>query len=109
VKKSEKPRFYGQNKLFFENHALQPLGSFSHMAACSSLENTGKMSLILVFNKNSPRAHMESELGVLGVHGKLVKYVIHLSKKKIEKKLFFFTQAAQTAIDQFLVSRNFRD
>jgi hypothetical protein len=25
--KSEKPRFYGQNKLFFENLALQPLGS----------------------------------------------------------------------------------
>jgi hypothetical protein len=39
--KSEKPRFYGQNKLFFENPTLQPLGSFSHMAACrSSLENT---------------------------------------------------------------------
>jgi hypothetical protein len=83
VKKSEKPRFYGQNKLFFENPALQPLGSFSHMAACrSSLENTWKMSLILVFNKNSPRAHTESELGVLGVHGKLVKYVVHLFKRK---------------------------
>jgi hypothetical protein len=27
VKKSEKPRFYGQNKLFFENPTLQPLGS----------------------------------------------------------------------------------
>jgi hypothetical protein len=41
VKKSEKPRFYGQNKPFFEIPALQPLGSFSHMAACrSSLENT---------------------------------------------------------------------
>jgi hypothetical protein len=41
VKKSEKPRFYGQNKLFFEKPALQPLGYFSHMAACrSSLENT---------------------------------------------------------------------
>jgi hypothetical protein len=41
VKKSEKPRFYGQNKVFFEIPALQPLGSFSHMAACrSSLENT---------------------------------------------------------------------
>jgi hypothetical protein len=41
VKKSEKPRFYGQNKLSFENLALQPLGSFSHMVACrSSLENT---------------------------------------------------------------------
>jgi hypothetical protein len=36
VKKSEKPRFNWQNKLFFENPALQPLGSFSHMAACSS-------------------------------------------------------------------------
>jgi hypothetical protein len=83
VKKSEKPRFHGQNKLFFENPALQPLRSFSHMAACrSSLENTWKMSLILVFNKNLPQAHIESELGMLGVHGKLVKYVVHLSKRK---------------------------
>jgi hypothetical protein len=83
VKKSEKPIFYGQNKLFFENPALQPLGSFSHMAACrSSLENTWKMSLIPVFNKNSPWAHTESELGVLGVHGKLVKYAVHSSKRK---------------------------
>jgi hypothetical protein len=41
MEKSEKPRFYGQNKLFFGNPALQPLGSFSHMAACrSSLKNT---------------------------------------------------------------------
>jgi hypothetical protein len=41
VKKNEKPRFYGQNKLFFENPALQSLGTFSHIAACrSSLENT---------------------------------------------------------------------
>jgi hypothetical protein len=53
------------------------------MAACrSSLENTGKMSLIPVFNKNLPWAHTESELDVLGVHGKLVKYVVHLSKRK---------------------------
>jgi hypothetical protein len=40
------------------------------------------MSLILVFNKNSPRAHTESELGVLGVHGKLVKFVVHSFKRK---------------------------
>jgi hypothetical protein len=80
--KSGKPRFYGQNKLFFENPALQPLGSFSHMAACrNSLENIGKMNLIPILNKTSPRAHTESELGVLGIHGKLVKYVIHSSKK----------------------------
>jgi hypothetical protein len=45
VKKSEKPRFYGQNKLFFENLALHPLGSFSHMAACrNSSKNIGKMN-----------------------------------------------------------------
>jgi hypothetical protein len=90
VKKSEKPKFYGQNKLFFENPALQPLGSFSHMAACrSSLENTWKMSLILVFNKNLPRGHTKSELDVLGVHGKLVKYVVHSSKRKNGKKNYF--------------------
>jgi hypothetical protein len=53
------------------------------MAACtSSLENTGKMSLILVFNKNLPRAHTELELDVLGVHGKLVEYVVYSSKRK---------------------------
>jgi hypothetical protein len=87
-KKSEKPRFYGQNKLFFENPVLQPLGSFSHMAECRSCsENTWKMSLILVFNKNSPPAHTELELGVLGVHGKLVKYVDHSSKRKNWKKI----------------------
>jgi hypothetical protein len=51
------------------------------MAACRiSSENVGKMSLIPVFNKNSPRALMESEFDVLGVHKKLVKYVVHSSK-----------------------------
>jgi hypothetical protein len=50
------------------------------MAACrSSSKNTGKMNLIPVFNKNSPQAHTESELDVLGVQGKLVEYVVHLS------------------------------
>jgi hypothetical protein len=37
-----------------------------------------------------------------------VKYVVTRPKEKIEKKLFFFTQAAQTTINQFLVSRTFR-
>jgi hypothetical protein len=75
--------FMGKPNYFFENPDLQPLGSFSHMAVCrSSLENTGKMSLILVFNKNLPRAHTESELDVLGVYGKLAKYVVHSSKRK---------------------------
>jgi hypothetical protein len=47
------------------------------------------MSLILVFNKHLPRAHTESELDVLGVHGKLVKYVAHLFKRKNSKKIIF--------------------
>jgi hypothetical protein len=33
-------------------------------------------------NRNSPWAHMESELDVLGVPKKLVKYVVYLSKRK---------------------------
>jgi hypothetical protein len=53
------------------------------MAACrSSSKNTGKMNSKPDFNKNSPRAHTESELDVLGVHGKLLKYVVHSSKRK---------------------------
>jgi hypothetical protein len=38
------------------------------------------MNLIPVLNKTSPRAHMKFELDVLGVLGKLVKYVVHSSK-----------------------------
>jgi hypothetical protein len=73
----------GKTNFFSLHPVLQPLGSFSHMAACrSSSENTGKLSLIPIFNKNSPQAHMESELDVLGVHGKLVRYVVHSSKRK---------------------------
>jgi hypothetical protein len=48
----------------------------------SSSENMGKMSLIPIFNKTSPWAYMKSELDVLGVHEKLVKYVVHLSKRR---------------------------
>jgi hypothetical protein len=75
------------------------------MAACrSSLENTRKMNLTPVLNKTSP------ELDVLGVPGKLVNYVVYSFKKKKLIFYFFFSleQAIQTAIDHFLVSRNFR-
>jgi hypothetical protein len=57
------------------------------MAACrSSSKNIGQMKLIPFLNKTSPWAHMEPELDVLGVHGKLVKYVVYLSKIKNRKK-----------------------
>jgi hypothetical protein len=53
------------------------------MAVCrSSSKNTRKMNLKPILNKTSPHAHMELELDVLGVHRKLVKYVVHLSKRK---------------------------
>jgi hypothetical protein len=62
------------------------------------LKKYRKMNLIPVLNKTSPRAHMELEWDVLGVSKKLVKYVVHSSKRKIWKKLYFFTKAAKTAI-----------
>jgi hypothetical protein len=37
-------------------------------------------------NNTSPQAHTESELDVFGVPGKLVKYVVHLFKRKKKKK-----------------------
>jgi hypothetical protein len=90
IEKSGKPRFYGQNKMLSLHPALQPLGSFSHMATCrSSSKNIRKMSLILVFNKNSPWAHTQLELDVLGIHRKLVKYIVHSSKRKNWNKIIF--------------------
>jgi hypothetical protein len=60
------------------------------MVACRNFSgNTRKMSLIPVFNITSPWAYTESELDVLGVHGKLVKYVAHLSKSKKLKNNYF--------------------
>jgi hypothetical protein len=47
------------------------------------LKKYRKMNLIPVLNKTSPRAHMELEWDVLGVSKKLVKYVVHSSKRKI--------------------------
>jgi hypothetical protein len=66
------------------------------------------MNLKCIFNKTSPWAHRKLEFDLLGVPVKLVEYVAHFTKKIFVKKIFFFTQATQTAIDQFLVSRNFR-
>jgi hypothetical protein len=52
------------------------------MAACrSSSKNTRKMNLQSILNENSPWAHTELELDVLGVAGKLIKYVVHSSKR----------------------------
>jgi hypothetical protein len=71
--------FMGKTNYFM---STLPFSPWAVSATCNSYpENTGKMSLIPVFNKNSPRAHTDSELDVLGVPGKRVKYVVHSSKK----------------------------
>jgi hypothetical protein len=62
------------------------------------------MNLIPILKKTSIRAHMESELDVLGVPIKLVKYV---AQKKNFKKKKTFTEAIQIAINHFLISRKF--
>jgi hypothetical protein len=56
------------------------LATWLHVGALQ--ENTGKLNLILVLNKTLPRAHMELELDVLGIPIELVKFVVHLSKRK---------------------------
>jgi hypothetical protein len=45
--------------------------------------------LISVLNKTSLRAHTELELDVLGIPGELVKYVVHSSKRKKLKIIYF--------------------
>jgi hypothetical protein len=47
------------------------------------------MNLQPILNKNLPWAHMELEYDILGVGGKLVKYVVHFSKRKSWKKIYF--------------------
>jgi hypothetical protein len=102
VKKTE--RILGANTLPFSPSALR---QFCYLAACqSSLENTWKMNFKPILNKTSPWAHTKSELDMLCVPKKLVKYVVYSSKRRFWKRIFFFTQAVQIAINQFLVSRN---
>jgi hypothetical protein len=55
--------------------------------ACPNFKKDLKMAFGLLgvnthFNKKSPQAHTESELDVLAVHGKVVKYAVHSSKRK---------------------------
>jgi hypothetical protein len=88
----------GKTNFFLSTLSFSP---WAVLATCrSSSKNTGKINLISILNKTSPQAHTELELDMLGVHGKLVKYVVHSFKRKIlKKKLSFFIQATQMAND----------
>jgi hypothetical protein len=90
VKKSEKPRFYVQKKLFFEHHAIQPLGIFSHMAACrSSLENTGKNELNAYFQQKLAKGSYGVRIGRAWCSQKACEICSSLIQKKKLKKNYF--------------------
>jgi hypothetical protein len=83
LEKIENPRVYGQNKQYFCLHVLLSLGSFSYVAAYRSSPKTrGKMNLQPILDKNLPQAYMELEFDKLGIAIKLLKYLVHLSKRK---------------------------
>jgi hypothetical protein len=65
-----------------------PFNPWAILATWLHVENTRKMNLIPILNRTSPQAHTELELDVLGVPGKLVKYVVHLSK--IKSNFYFY-------------------
>jgi hypothetical protein len=85
------------------------MGNFSHMAACkSSLENTRKNELNTYFQQNT--CSYGVGIGHAWCSQKACEICsLLIRKKKLKKYFFFFIHAAQAAIDQFLVSRNFRD
>jgi hypothetical protein len=88
-RKKWKSEILWAKKTFFWHPALEPLGNFSHMATHrGSSKNTRKLKLQSILNKNSPRAHMETEFDIFGVSRKLVKFLVHLSKEKNKLKLF---------------------
>jgi hypothetical protein len=53
------------------------------MVACRAPQKKNMKNVLkILLNKTLPWAHTESELEVLSGLGKLVKYVVHLSKRK---------------------------
>jgi hypothetical protein len=67
-----------------------------------------KMNLQFVLKKNSLQALVELEFEMLGVVGKLVKNVVHLSKRIFFSKTILFSHGVQIANNQSLVSKDFR-
>jgi hypothetical protein len=87
------------------------LSNFNHVAAYKiSFKNRRKMHFQPIFNKISSWAHMESKFDVLGIAGKLMKYVIHLSKKKKKRflKNMFFLKGCPNNKQPILISKNVR-
>jgi hypothetical protein len=74
----------------------------------SSSNNIGKLNFQPILYKNSPQAHTKLEFDLLGVAKELVRYVLHLSQKKFEKKHFSSHRVPKQQTTNYLVSRSFR-
>jgi hypothetical protein len=75
--------FMGKTNFFLSTPPFSPwavLATWLHVGAPHKIQEN--LTKIPAFNKNLPRAHTESELDVLGIYKKLVKYVVHSSKRK---------------------------
>jgi hypothetical protein len=80
--------FISKTNYFLSTLSFNPwavLATWLHVGAPQKYRKNELNTRLL--NKNLPRAHRESKFDVLGVHGKLVKYVVNLSKKL--KKNYF--------------------
>jgi hypothetical protein len=63
-----------------------PPGPLQNLILCPSLRTPQKLKKIILqglLNKNSPWAHIESELSVFDVAGKLGENLTHACKKKL--------------------------
>jgi hypothetical protein len=73
----------GKTNFFLSTLPFSPWAvsaTWLHVGAPQKIYQT--MSLEPVLNKTSPWAHTELEFDVFGVPGKLMKFVIHFSKRK---------------------------
>jgi hypothetical protein len=79
----QKEKVKNQDSMHKTNFFLStlPFNPWAVLATWELLIKYKKNDLNTIFNKKSPQAHTESEFDVLGVHGKLVKYVVHSSKR----------------------------
>jgi hypothetical protein len=80
--------FMDKSNFFFGTLPLSPWALFSYVIECRSSKHIWKMNFQTILNKNLPHVHMDLEFDVLDVAKKLVKYVVHLSKRKIWKYIY---------------------
>ena len=99
----------GKGNLFFWSLSINPSASFAtwqHLEAPP--ENTEKINKYWLSNIELVFSHTISELGMLGIAGKLLVPSVTL-RKKIQKRIKIYCfGVAQNPIDHNMVDRNFK-